>query len=362
VRIGIDARAAAEEPGGRGRYVRELLRHLAPLESEHEFLLYGREPWPGADLDGRFRWVTIGAPDPLWHVIAGARASRATDVYLSTNSYLTVWFLRVPSVSVVQDLVAFDRSLRPRRRSAVIERVTLPLTARRGTAFVCSSESTRRDLVSRFPATASKAEVVHLAADASFARAGDGRDVASRHRLERPYVLLPGTLEPRKNMARTLQAFAALPGELRERYEVVTIGAAGWETGEVLAGIAASGVPVRSLGYVPDEDLPGLYAAAELVAYVSIYEGFGLPVLEALAAGTAVLTADVSSLPEVGGDAVYYADPRDVGSIRDAFERLLSDDALRAELAARGPERASRFTWARTAAETVAALERAAAA
>jgi glycosyltransferase involved in cell wall biosynthesis len=117
---------------------------------------------------------------------------------------------------------------------------------------------------------------------------------------------------------------------------------------------------VRQLGYVADADLPALYRAAELFVYPSLHEGFGLPVLEALACGTAVITSRSSSLPEVGGEAALYVDPLDPGDIRRALAELLGDEARRRELAARGPAQAGRFSWRRTAEETLAAIEDAA--
>jgi glycosyltransferase involved in cell wall biosynthesis len=114
---------------------------------------------------------------------------------------------------------------------------------------------------------------------------------------------------------------------------------------------------VRRIGYVDDADLPALYRSAELFVYPSLAEGFGLPVLEALGCGTAVITSNLSSLPEVGGHAARYVNPRDVDDIRAALEELLTDDAKRTELAARGPEQAAKFSWRRTAEETLAAIE-----
>ncbi len=363
MRIGIDARAAAEERGGRGTMVRELLRALARSAAPHSFELLGRERWDdGAEFDERFRWRLLPQSDPWWNVRAGATAHRFCDTFLSTNSYLTVWFTRVPSVMVVCDLVAFDDELAPQRRARVIERATLPPAVRRATALTAISQATADDLGRRFPPARAKTTVTPLAADARFG-ATDGpsvTEVAARHAIERPYVLAVGTLEPRKNLPRLIEAFALLPDELRDAHELVLVGAAGWETEATMRSIAAHGGLVRALGHVPDADLPALYRGAALFAYPSLYEGFGLPVLEAMTAGATVLTSDISSLPEVAGDAALYCDPRSSESIRDALARGLGDPAGAAELARRGTARAATFSWDRYAAETLAVLERAA--
>jgi glycosyltransferase involved in cell wall biosynthesis len=361
LRIGIEAWAAADVPAGRGRYVRELLRHLAQLDTPHEFVLFTRRPWDGAALGPRFRWRAIPGAGPRWVVRAGLVARRHCDVLLASTSYALCALARVPTVGVVYDLVAFDRTLGA-PRGAALERLTLPVAVRAARALLCISEATRALLVERRPAAAAKAQVIPLAADEAFARARPDPAITARHGIERPYVMSAATLEPRKNLPGLIEAFAGLDDTLRDRFELVLVGAAGWRTGELDASLARHAHLVKAVGYVPDDELAALYAGAALVAYPSLAEGFGLPVLEAMAAGAPVLTSDRSSLPEVGGDAVAYADPTSVDSIRGQLETLLADNWRRAALAAAGRERAKRFSWTATATETLAAIERAAAA
>jgi glycosyltransferase involved in cell wall biosynthesis len=344
MRIAVDARAAAEVPAGRGRYVRELLRAFAALPDDHEYVLLARTPWADPALDERFRWRRIRAPDPAWSLVDAA-AARGVDAVLATNSYLLAAAAPARAVATVHDLVAFDRELRLPAGSAA-ERLTLPLAVRRRQTLLCVSEATRAALEERFPRAAPLAHVVPHGVEARFFA-----DAA-----EQPYILMTGTLEPRKNIVRALEAAAGLPAELRERFELRLAGPRGWGTDAIDAALARYGSSARHLGLVPDAELPALYAGATLFLYPSLREGFGLPVLEAMAAGTAVVTSSGSSLPEVGGDAVRYVDPYDVASIRAGIEELLKDDALRARLAAAGRERARSFTWERTARETLALL------
>jgi glycosyltransferase involved in cell wall biosynthesis len=356
LRIAIDARAAAEVPAGRGRYVRELLRHLAQVDADHSFVLYARTPWEDPTLAGdeRFRWRIVSAGEPHWSALAALHVSRECDVVLATNSYLLAALARMPALATVFDLTPFRRDI-VLPRGAGFERLTLPLAVRGADRLLPISEATRLDLVAHFPRAAAKATVVELAADAAFAAGGPS--VAARYGLEKPYVLALGTLEPRKNLARLIEAFAALDASVRDAHELVLVGGAGWSTGELDASLARHRELVRPLGYVPDEDLPALYRDAALFAYPSLFEGFGLPVLEAMTAGVPVLTSDVSSLPEVGGDAVRYVDPYDVGLIRTALAELLRDPVERARLAAAGRERAQRFSWERTARLTLEQVE-----
>jgi glycosyltransferase involved in cell wall biosynthesis len=357
--IGIDARAAVEVPAGRGRVVRELLRALERRGDGHRWLLYGRERWDGTGFEQR----PIASPDPLWHLRAARAASRECDAFLSTNSYLTSWFTRVPTAVVVYDFVAWVPGAQPQRRAALIERATIRVGVRRAAALLCISDATRRDLVERFPRAAPKAEVVPLAADARFAepvRAQRIDDVRRRHGLTRPFVLTTGTLEPRKNLRRLIAAFAALPDELRTAHQLAIAGPRGWEFDAILRDAALHADEVRVLGYVDEEDLPALYAGCTAFAYPSLYEGFGLPVLEAMSAGAACVTSDASSLPEVTGDAALLVDPRDVGAIRDALARLLASPEDRASLGARARERARAFSWDDVADRVAAALAQAA--
>jgi glycosyltransferase involved in cell wall biosynthesis len=353
--IGIDARAAVEVPAGRGRYVRELLLALARREDRHAYRCYARERWD-APLDDRFSWELIRARDPWWHVRAAARASRECDVYLSTNSYLTLWFLRgAAGVPVMYDLVAFEPSMQPMRRSRWIERATLAPALRRSAAILCISQATEAALVARYPHTRSRTVVTPL----GVAPALQSNDAEVGPHLPDPgFVLAVGTLEPRKNLPRLVAAYRALPAELQAAHPLAVVGKLGWDTGETLDALDALGDRCLRLGYVSDAELAELYRRCAAFCFPSLGEGFGLPVLEAMAAGAPVVTSNLSSLPEVGGNAVEYADPTSVESIALALQRVLRSPERRGELAARGRRRARDFTWDRTAAVTLGALER----
>jgi alpha-1,3-rhamnosyl/mannosyltransferase len=358
--VGIDARAAAEVPAGRGRVVRELLPALDALDTPHTFQLFCRRPWEEGDLGPRFRWVTVPLPDPLWHAAAAVRASRSCDVFFSTNSYLTAWGLLIPSAVLVHDLIAFLPAARAQSRAARIERATAGLAVRRAARLVCNSRSTEIDLVRFFPRAAEKTAVVPFAANDRFHDPPAGAELAAvtrRHGVEPGgYVLASGTLEPRKNLVRLIRAHARLPDELRRGHPLLIVGPRGWEEEELMR-VAAGAPEVKLAGYVPDADLAGLYAGCSVFCYPSLYEGFGLPVLEAMAAGAPVVTSLVSSLPEVGGEAVVYVSPQREDSIAAALERLLASPEERAELSERGRARAAEYSWERTARQVCNELE-----
>jgi glycosyltransferase involved in cell wall biosynthesis len=352
LRIGVDARAAAEVPAGRGRYVRELLRALSAAGGDERYALYCRTPMPELGLDGRFAWEVVGARDPLWHLLAARRATRECDVFWSTNSYLTAWFTRIPTAVVIYDLVAFVEGAQAQARAARIERGTIAPALRRAGVLLCISEATERDLVAQHPGVAGRTVVTPLAADPVFGAPRDDLDeVRGRLALERPFVLAAGTLEPRKNLVRLIEAWTRLDAS---DHDLVLVGPSGWEFDEILRRAQAQ--HVRVMGYVSDDDLAALYAMCDAFCYPSLYEGFGLPVLEAMTAGAPVVTSSVSSLPEVAGDAAVLVDPLDTQAIADAMARVLHDGSEAQRLRAAGRARAATFSWESTAAQTLEAL------
>jgi glycosyltransferase involved in cell wall biosynthesis len=355
LRIGIDARAAAEVPAGRGRVVRELLRALAQREDDVRYLLYARTPWQEEALDERFEWRSLEAREPWWHLRAAQRANRECDVFLSSNSYLTTRFLRIPCVPIVYDLVTFDRSMQPNRRSRVIERLTLGPAVRRSPALIAISQATADALAEQCPGARERTVVAPLGVAPALTSGLDPAEAATLPPAG--FVLAAGTLEPRKNLPRLVEAYRRLPEALRSGHPLVVVGALGWETGATLQALDSLNGQAIRLGYVSDSALAELYRRCTVFCYPSLGEGFGLPVLEAMAAGAAVLTSDLSSLPEVGGDAVAYANPHDVDSIAAELERVLSDEAGRAELGRRARVRAADFSWERFARITLAVLE-----
>jgi glycosyltransferase involved in cell wall biosynthesis len=237
---------------------------------------------------------------------------------------------------------------------------------RRSSAILVPSESTRRDLIELYPVAPERVTVTPLGTDpAAFPR--PSADLVARaqakFRIDRPYFLFLGGIEYRKNLPRLVQAFASTRGE-----EALVIAGApvawnveGWG---LLRPTLESMRPDRRrrvilTGYVSDQDKAALLAGALALVYPSLYEGFGLPVVEALTMGTPVLTSDVSALPEVAGDAALLVDPGDVESIAEGLRRLAEDEMLRERLAEAGPPRAARFTWEESARLTAEALRRA---
>ena len=219
----------------------------------------------------------------------------------------------------------------------MIERATLPLATHRARAFIAISQATADDLVARYPRTRARTHMIPLAASDRFTQHGpEIAPVLARLGVRRPFVLSVGTLEPRKNLPRLIEAFGGLPEDVRSSTQLVLAGAAGWDVDRTMEALRRNSTLVRALGHVDDSDLRVLLRGAELFAYPSLFEGFGLPVLEAMRSGTAVLTSQISSLPEVAGKAAIYVDPLDVEDIRRGLEVGLRDEELRRRLETEG--------------------------
>jgi glycosyltransferase involved in cell wall biosynthesis len=224
---------------------------------------------------------------------------------------------------------------------------------------IAISEATRRDLIARYDVPAERIQVIHHGVDHSMHPASRESIIELQHRLGLPeaYVLVVGTIQPRKNLERLVEAMSSV-ANAGLPHQLVIAGKRGWLATDVEAHIAKSPAAnrVHYLGYVAASELPTLYSGAAAFCFPSLYEGFGLPVLEAMACGTPVVTANTSALPEVAGDAALLVDPADIASIGAALVRVLTDDSLRRDLTARGLARAAQFTWERSAEATIGLL------
>ena len=218
---------------------------------------------------------------------------------------------------------------------------------RRADGLIAISESTRNDAARILGFPPAKIEVIYPGIEETYfgATRDDARQAAAKYGLAKPYVLFVGTVEPRKNIDVLLDGWKLLAPSLREEFDLVAAGPPGWGDTSTLKRLRAGDAGVKYLGYVPERDLPGITAGATIFVYPSLYEGFGLPLGQAMAAGVPAVTSNVSSMPEVVGDAGLLVDPRSPAEIRAAMERLLESRDLRDELASRARARSGRFRW-----------------
>ena len=373
--IYVDVSAAVHRRAGLGRYAESLTRALvtrdsddgaAPRRERTYGLFYNRErgvdPLPGLD---HLPTATVALGYKPWRMLVwmGQLARVGFDRLLPGASlfhateHLLLPLRSAPTVITVHDLIFRHLPEHHKSLNRWYLNLALPLYCRRATHVIAISESTRSDLVAAYDLSPERITVIYEAADPRFRPQPPDRVAAVRRRYGLPerYLVFVGTIEPRKNLTRLLHAFEVLhAGGLTDA--LVVVGKRGWLYGDFFAELERS--PVREAvilpGFVPDEHLPAVYAGAQALVFPSLYEGFGLPTLEAMACGTPVACSDTASLPEVGGDAALYFDPTSEDAIVETLRRLLSDADLQDELARRGLERAAHFSWDRVAAETEA--------
>jgi glycosyltransferase involved in cell wall biosynthesis len=269
---------------------------------------------------------------------------------------------RGPSAITICDL-SFVRYPSLFNRSNAIYLATLArLSARKATAVLTISESTRQDVMKLFHVPGERITTTYCGVSDRFRPAAEPELEALRAQYDLPndFLLYIGTLEPRKNLAGLVKAYAAYRNEVSQPMPLILGGGRGWKDQEIFDLVEQLGLKeqVRFPGYIPGEDLPSWYSAATAFIYPSRYEGFGLPVAEAMACGTPTITTSVSSLPEVVGDAGLLVDPDDEVALATAITRMASDSELRRTLSLAGQERAAQFRWERMAAETADVYER----
>jgi glycosyltransferase involved in cell wall biosynthesis len=372
VRVILNVDAITAPLTGIGRYALELAQGLAKHEHIDELRLYSAFRWvddPAHALAANrtiaslrrnlpFKTQALEIYTQLRSALFRAHTRRMRGYVLHTPNYILMPF-DGPTVTTVHDLSAHNYpETHPVERVRFLDR-HLPRTLARASKVLTDSEFIAEEIHNKLSVARERIRVVPLGVDPIYRPRSRTEMISTlaRHSLQPgDYLLVVATQEPRKNLARLSRAYSRLPAALRDRYPLVIVGARGWLNAELertLAPLEASG-SARRLGYVTEEDLPLIYAGARGFAFPSLYEGFGLPVLEALASGVPVLTSNVSSMPEVAADIALAIDPLDEDAMCAGLERLLDDEPWRSESAVRGVQHAAKFPWSRCVDETIA--------
>jgi glycosyltransferase involved in cell wall biosynthesis len=372
-RVGIDCRTALARKTGDRTYTLNLLHGLAQMNLDPagwRFHLLVDQPDTGGIVPcaACFQTVVLRAPNSrLWTLAALPLYSRRARLDLVHLHYLAPRFLSCPFVTTIHDVVwsAMPDTFPPLHRQIMAR--LMPDTARRARRVITVSQASKDEIVRYLRVPTDKISVAYNSVESHYHMVGAARIAAVREKYAIggvPYVLSVGVQQPRKNVARLRRAFAQVRAAHPEwPHRLVIAGKKGWdgklaEPAAEDAGIgdrqsSAGHPPPIYIGYVPDEDLPTLYAGATAFAYPSLYEGFGLPILEAMACGCPVVTSDCSSMPEVAGDAAQLVHPFSVESIARGLEIVLGDASRAGELRRRGRERATQFTPERQATATL---------
>jgi len=373
LRIGIDYTAAVNQSAGIGRFVRGLVRAVAAQDTKNQYVLVHAAPNSGCSIEApdgpnvslrelRFRervmtaiWHRLQIPLPVDLVTGPVDIFHAPDYVLPPVSR-GITMITVHDLAFLIHPECADQNLRIFLEHAV------PRSAARADYIITDSENTRNDVICLLDADPDRVFVVPGGVDPSFSPADEEavHNVRCTYDLHRPYILAVGVIEPRKNFPRLIDAFGRFRVRTGLDYELVIAGGDGWLSDETYREAERSPFSdsVRFTGYVPDEHLAALYSGAEVFAYPSLYEGFGLPVLEAMACGTSVVCANTSSLPECAGDAALLFPPDDPEAIAETLEQVCANHNLRDDMVRRGAERVAEFQWERAAERLIAIYER----
>lgn len=360
--IGLDARLYAGNYTGIGIYTRNLIDGIAAADTKNSYILYSDRPLeaPGPN----FRACEIPFSKRIvWSqlILPFSARSHHLDLFHATANHEMPMMINCPSVVTVHDLipVLFPKTVPPRHR--LIFRTFIGPAIRRAKKVITDSEFVKKSLISRFGLPAAKLMTIPLAHDPVFSAPVTPvaiENVRHRYGLKEKYVLYVGAMEPRKNIPALISAFAAISAQKMD-WQLVIAGGGGWYKEKTMTAARASGLGERLVftGFVDPGDLPSLYQGASIFVYPSIYEGFGLPVLEAMASGTPVLVSSPSALEEIAGDAGMTFNVDDADDLGRKLSMLMQDEDERVRMSGSGIRRAALYSWKRCARETLAVYE-----
>ncbi len=370
MRIAINALACRGSLTGTGRYIRNLVSWLAKVDAKNQYILYvARDDMSRfSGLGDNFQLVPTVAVRPvriLWEQTELPRdlKRRGVDVFHGP-AFIVPLSRTCRQVVTIHDMTFF---LLPQchlfTKKHYFQRL-IPQCVKRANQVIAVSESTKKDILKILGSEYSKKiKVIYHGKEERFCPDTAGAasyDLRTKYGFSGRIILFVGLIEPRKNLERLIRAYAKLRS-FHQTSCLVIAGSQGWGHDAVLRAASESGVRDRIFfpGYIPERELPSLYNLADVFVYPSLYEGFGLPVLEAMACGAPIVASGVSSMPEISGDAALLIDPLDVDSIAQGIERVLMDRERRERMKEEGPKRSQAFTWERTARETLATYEEA---
>lgn len=365
--IGIDANEAnVEMRVGISEYAYQVLIKLYEFrekgEIDHEFVIYLKSKPSGLPLEHAWWKYKIVKPSKLWTQIGlpiSLFFGKKPDIFLTLTHYAPR-FSPVPTIVSVMDL-SFLHFPDTFKKDDLYQLTNwTEYSVKNAKRIITISKSSKNDIIKHYKVPENRVDVVHLGLkDINMSESSKS---LAEFGINEKFVLFVGTLQPRKNIISLIKAFALLPQDLKDSHQLVIVGKKGWLYDEILKAPGMFGIDDKTLflDYVRDNDLPSFYRNAQVYVLPSLYEGFGLPILEAMRYGCPVITSNVSSMPEAGGEAAEYFDPNDIEDIETTLEKVLTDESLRKKMVEKGKVHYKKFTWEKAAREVLASVEKAA--
>ncbi len=363
MRIAFLADPLDRQYGGIHVYTKELLKALSKLDKKNEYIVVRSES--KNEFEGMEEIAVPYSSFPgyrfwrLFFQLPKILKKKGVDIVVEPAHFGPFNLpKRIKRITVIHDMTVFLYPELHVFSSAYLQRKLLPRILKKSNHIVTNSESTSRDVIKFFPFVKNKITSILLGKDESF-KPQKSSEILKTYNIRQPYILFVGTLEPRKNVSTLIKAFDKFKKDTEKAHQLVLIGKKGWKSKEIFRVINNSPYnnEIVSVGYAPKNELPVFYSEAEIFVYPSIYEGFGLPVLESMACGTPVITSEVSGMPEVGGSAVQYVNPNNVSDLAQLITKLCSESEIRKKYGQMGISQAAKFSWEKTAKEYITLFE-----
>lgn len=352
MKIGIDIRETGKNKAGKGYYAFHLTRALLKLDEKHEYTLYTDHKNDHFNSFHNAQLRYINKKGVFWHKKTLSNIYKNNlDIFISPTSYIIPALHNPKKLRVlmtVHDLIAFLYPKQHNKKAVLTEKLTLKRASRKAYKLLSVSENTKKDLIKQFNLRDRDIAIIPNAASDAFGiiEPEKCKSLSNKYNLPKTFIFSVGTLEPRKNYPALLEAYAKIK-PYHSDVHLVIAGKKGWLSDSIFKTVDTLKLndKVHFLGYVDERDLAILYNLAHLFVYPSLYEGFGIPPLEAMKCGCPVITSNTSSLPEVVGDAALCVNPHDPSAIADAIHNVLKNPTLLNSLIKKGLERHTRFSW-----------------
>lgn len=351
MKIAIDLREGLKpKKAGKGFYVAKIWEYLQK-QTDIQFIVCLEEGQSIAKSANMIKVLKAPA-GPFWHLNMWWKLKgEKFNLFLAPTSFILPALLPPnKSVVIVHDLAVFHKDIKHQTKAIILEKLFMKRAIRKAKAVVTDSEATKKEVVNKF-GFANKVISIPLGPTLEGIEKTPWAEVAKIHKLDKSFILFVGSLVPRKNILNIIKAYLLLPKEVRAQFDLVLAGNIGWGNSAFKSELASllKVKGVRHLGYVSDNNLVSLYKKASVLIFPSFYEGFGFPVLDAMSFGCPVITAENSSLSEVGGSAAVYVDPYDTKDMAQKLAKVLLNKDFRSKLSKQGTERAKKFSWQRHA-------------
>lgn len=356
MRIGFDVSALVKEAAGIGQCIINIIQNIMEIDRENEYFLFTydkiklpfslKENWSIVDYGGGAKHPQVRFFTALPQILKKIKI----EIFFGTRHYLPPFNPKIRYVALVHDLIPLRMPELFTKRHLSRFRIFTKVCRHQADSYIAVSQATKADILHYMKVPEEKIQVIYEGANPNFTPERDEagiQETMERFGIEGKYLLCLSTVEPRKNMLRTIQAYEQYVLKKELPYKLVIVGGKGWNNGEIYDYVKEHdlGGHVLFTGYVSNDDVKNIYANATLFIYASLYEGFGIPVLEAMQSGVPVITSNVSSMPEVAGDACVLVDPYQTEEIKNAIIKVLDSEKLQAEMKEKGIAQAKKFSW-----------------